>query len=241
MTHLRNALLCALLASLALLALSVAWTVYILPEMVAGIIADEAEATRQSARAAINDALFVAQQEIAATRQETLAVVRSTTVDAKSEITALRADLRAEIGSTRTGALMRLDALTSIFCSQLTETNRHIGTVMQAYAGIPTVVGERVDEFTDCRRNGLCWQGQISDTLFAARMAARSVATAAPEMAKTAQRIADNSDRTTASTAGMMRNFEQATKPLPWWARLTLQVAPAAGQVALPFVIGRIK
>jgi len=56
-------------------------------------------------------------------------------------------------------------------------------------------------------------------------------------------RIVANSDRTAASTAKVMSNLAEATKPLPKWARWTLgitgAVAPtAAGAVSIAVATG---
>lgn len=69
-------------------------------------------------------------------------------------------------------------------------------------------------------------------------MAARGIAEAADAAGKAApafiatwDRIGKNSDRATESTARVMGNFAEATKPLPKWMRLGLAVAPPMVQV----------
>ncbi len=58
----------------------------------------------------------------------------------------------------------------------------------------------------------------------------RTANRAFPEFTARMDRIAANSDRTTAASAGLFRNLEHATKPLPRWMRIGLGVAPPLAQ-----------
>src|SRR2546421_10881112 len=95
---------------------------------------------------------------------------------------ALGADIRLALKTTdnrmasiQANANAQLSTLTAVIDKQLTATNTSVSTLTTAYAGLPASIGERVDPFTDCRRNSLCWQNQVSDNLFAARTTLRDV------------------------------------------------------------------
>lgn len=62
--------------------------------------------------------------------------------------------------------------------------------------------------------------------------AARRIDAAMPQFLTRIDRIAENSDRTTAASAGLFKNLETATKPLPRWMRIGLGVAPPLAQTA---------
>ncbi len=86
--------------------------------------------------------------------------------DTVKQLDALRKDTFKELASIRGDGL-------KIANEQLAETNKQVGRLVTAYADIPKNVGERLDEFTDCKRNKLCLQGQASDTMQALRATSR--------------------------------------------------------------------
>ncbi|MEN6534271.1 MAG: hypothetical protein ABFD89_11455, partial [Bryobacteraceae bacterium] len=58
----------------------------------------------------------------------------------------------------------------------------------------------------------------------------RTANRAFPQFTAGVNQVVANSDRTTAASAGLIRNLEQATKPLPKWLRIGLGVAPPLAQ-----------
>jgi hypothetical protein len=103
-----------------------------------------------------------------------------------------------------------------------------------------TVVAARLDYWTNCDANGLCWQGAITDTLLAARRAALTVDRVAPRMAEAAEATSASVAATAQASAETAKNIALITKPAPRWARwagITLGIAAPAAQVALPFAV----
>lgn len=100
----------------------------------------------------------------------------------------------------------------------------------------------RIDYYTDCENNGLCWQGAATDALLAARRAALSVDQAMPRIVAAAEGSAAGVQATAAASAATAANLAELTKPGPRWLRwvgLGLGVAAPAAQVALPFALRR--
>lgn len=65
-----------------------------------------------------------------------------------------------------------------------------------------------------------------------AAQAARRIDAAMPQLLTRIDRIAQNSDRTTAASAGLFKHLEEATKPLPKWLRYPLSVTGAIAPTA---------
>jgi hypothetical protein len=100
-------------------------------------------------------------------------------------------------------------------------------------------IQDGLEDFLDCgdanahcffnRWAGISWQTE--QTLRAITASANRVERAIPTFLSTWDRIGQNSDKTTQATAEVMGNFAAATKPLPTWMRLGLNVAPPVVQV----------
>jgi len=164
---------CVALAALAfvlvcggLALLQVKQTAKALPKLTQDTIHTEFEATRNLVSAKF-DAVDKRVEFLAKT---TDARIGSLQADTFKELGSIRNDTFAQLTAVRTEGLQALNA-------QLTETNKHVGTLVGAYADIPKVVGARLDPFTDCSKNKLCLQGQAADTLFAMRTTSRDVST----------------------------------------------------------------
>jgi hypothetical protein len=76
----------------------------------------------------------------------------------------------------------------------------------------------------------------------------RAVEQATPEILDTVKRVGSNIEATTKAsteasqaTAQVMKNFAEATKPLPKWLRVFLAVAPPSVQIAYTMAIGAAK
>jgi hypothetical protein len=100
----------------------------------------------------------------------------------------------------------------------------------------------RLDYWTDCDQNGLCWQGAATDTMLAIRRAALSVDRAMPQIVASAEASAQGVKATAQASAQTAENLARITQPGPRWLRylgLGLGVAAPAAQTALPFVLRR--
>jgi len=113
---------------------------------------------------------------------------------------------------------------------QLTTANTSVATVTTAYALIPSTVGFRLNKYTDCENNDLCWQGQISDTMFAIRTAGRDVSKTMAGVNRTLPVIqkdlttmsgafAQDIPKITANFNDITANINRLTKP-KWYDRL---------------------
>lgn len=196
-----------------------------------------------------------------------VAEVEALREDAFVEVAAAREDLRQELALMRRESLERVDGAIARADQRLAEAleraDRRIGeaiaeahqvslsaaaTLDEARAGIADAralgreAGARLDYWTNCDANGLCWQGAATDTLLAVRQAALEIRRAAPEMVQAAQASARGVEATAAASAATAANLAQITRPGPRWLRyvgLGLSVAAPASQVALPFALRR--
>lgn len=135
-------------------------------------------------------------------------------------------------------ALAEVRALRVEAQAAISEVRGLVVDVHQSHAA----AAARLDYWTDCERNGLCWQGAVTDTLLAARRAALAVDRGVPQMVAAAEASAAGVQRTAEASAATAANLAQLTKPGPRWLRylgLGLGVAAPAAQVSLPFALRR--
>lgn len=147
-----------------------------------------------------------------------------------NRIGSIQKDLFASIDNIKTESLARVDNLNNTANNQLTETNKSIAKLSDAYSKIPEVVGARFDKQTNCDMNGLCWQNMITDTMVQTRYAARDFGLASqtfqtqfPLLMNDSKIVSDslalNVPKITASIAGVADNIEKLTHP-HWYDRL---------------------
>lgn len=111
-----------------------------------------------------------------------------------------------------------------------------IADVRQSHA----TAAARLDYWTDCDANGLCWQGAATDTLLAVRRAALSVDQAMPRIVAAAEGSAAGVQATAQASAQTAENLARITQPGPRWLRYLgfgLGLAAPAAQTALPFAV----
>lgn len=99
---------------------------------------------------------------------------------------------------------------------------------------------KRLDYWTNCEQNGLCWQGVATDTMLAVRRAALSVDRAMPQIVASAQASAQGVQATAQASAQTAENLAKLTQPGPRWLRylgVGMSIAAPASQIALPFVL----
>jgi len=134
------------------------------------------------------------------------------------------------LASIQTDTFGQVAGLRTDLNSQLMTTNQSVSNLTTAYASVPLAIGARIDKYTDCDTNDLCWQGQFTDTMFAARTASRDVSRTMAGINRTLPILTTN--MTTISTtfatdvpkitgnfASITDNINRLTKP-KWYDRL---------------------
>jgi hypothetical protein len=129
------------------------------------------------------------QKEITQVRIDTNAQLTATRESAISEVSGLRSDVRGisnkldfrlasvetktfkEIATIRTETLSRIDAIHK----DLLPVRDSTVSLAKTYEGLPSQWEKRFGPYTDCEKNALCLQGQLSDTMFAVRTASRDI------------------------------------------------------------------
>ena len=193
--------------------------------------------------------------EATALADEQLSLLRR---DAREEIAQTRRELRREIALSRAGLLGRADAAGAAIdqraaaieqaavglLSRATDTATEAAALLAEARTHQRDFVRRIDYWTDCESNGLCWQGLLTDTLMQTRQSALAVGRAVPDIVLAADGAARGIQATAEASAQTSLNLARLTQPGPRWLRwvgLGASVAVPASQVAMPIVIGRIK
>ena len=188
------------------------------------------------------------QAEMQRTRESLQAELRRSTDQLVRETRMVRKDL-----TKQTGELVKTaqDTIRTIEY-ETQETAKATRTLFTTYEKIPEVVGAKFEPWTDCRSvslggsGGACWQAQFTAALGAARYTAgeaartsRAISGLAPDLSQSFRRIAENAERSSASTAKLTENLSKTFRPLPRWIQIPLTVANGAAVTALPFIVSR--
>lgn len=217
-----------LTASICLVMFSVALAIDRIPE----IAAKEAAETREMLRG-----------EITETRGSVVAELATTAKMLDRQATATRRETLAEVRALRTDAVQRIDGALAVVDDRTKGWNRvapAMESLLERYEAVPDQLATSLAPYTNCEVNSLCWQGLVTDNLFAARVTSRAIGTSVPSAMKSIERASVSAADASLATAGVARNLEKATKPLPWWVRF-VPIAGSASQVAVPFVLGNLK
>ena len=188
---------------------------------------------------AFNQIPSIMQSELRETREMANRQITGFRGDAMNKITEVQANLNKEVNGLAKVADSRLDkiqdgtlnavvGLSKNVNAQLTTTNRTLDTLATAYINIPKTIGSRIDYYTDCDKNGLCWQGQITDSMLAWRKSSRDTSSAMDSINKTVPMIAkdwttvSNSlavgvPKITNNVADITHNIEDFTHPKWYW------------------------
>ena len=174
--------------------------------------------------------------------------------DAREELAQTRRELREEIAISRAGLLGRADAAGAAI-------DQRTAVIEQAAVGLLTRATDtataaaalladvrtnqrdfvrRIDYWTDCESNGLCWQGLLTDTLMQTRQSALAIGRAVPDIVRAADGAARGIEATAEASAQTSANLARLTQPGPRWLRyvgLGASVAVPVSQVALPFAV----
>lgn len=141
----------------------------------------------------------------------------------------------ADLTSVLDSRLGAANGSVELAASSFAQTNRELtGALADA-----RTAARRLDYWTDCTNNGLCWQGAITDTLLSVRRAALRVDGAVPQIVSAAEGASRGVQDTAAASAMTAQNLAAITRPAPRWARyvgLGLGIAAPAAVTVLPFV-----
>lgn len=215
----------AALRTVGLLAVCVCacWTVLTAPGRIERWADRQAEATRTMAAGELRAAVAVLDARAASLER---------TADARLADIARRADARMagleSLADRHLGALTaRADARAGEAVLELGRLRADLKPVLDGAAGLEATASRALAMWTP-QVNGLIagWKVTGGETA----QAMKRLDAALPQFIARMDRIAANSDRTTAASAGLFRNLEQATKPLPRWMRIGLGVAPPLAQ-----------
>jgi hypothetical protein len=174
--------------------------------------------------------------------------------DAREELAQTRRELREEIQVSRVGLLARADAAGAAIdqrtaaiegavvgvLSRATETAAEATALLADVRTNQRDFVRRIDYWTDCESNGLCWQGLLTDTLMQTRQSALAIGRAVPDIVRSADGAARGIQATAEASAQTSANLARLTQPGPRWLRyvgLGASVAVPVSQVALPFAV----
>jgi hypothetical protein len=214
----RDALVCVLLISLVFLVFQIRSTVKTADKVVAVtplILQNELQLTRE----AVHD-------ELQQTRDFTGEQVSTLTRTADKRLGSIQHDLNNQITGFRGDVTDYVNWAVYDLNSQLTETNKSVAKLTDAYADLPKTVGDRLDPYTDCKNNALCWQNQFTDTLFAVRTTSRDVSKTMVNVQKTTDlfgvefpKITKNTENITSNINDITVHISKLTTP-HWYDRL---------------------
>jgi hypothetical protein len=183
---------------------------------------------------ATTDATVAAIQPVLEESARTVKAVQPVMEESAKTIEAVRPVLEAA-----TEAVAGAGALVEETKDVIIDLRASIDPIIQYASKSMFHIQDGLEEFLDCdNANAHCfhnrWVGiswQTEQTLRAITASANRVEKAVPTFLSTWDRIGQNSNKTTQATAEVMGNFATATKPLPTWMRLGLNVAPPVVQV----------
>jgi hypothetical protein len=174
--------------------------------------------------------------------------------NAREELAQTRRELREEIAISRVGLLARADAAGAAIdqrtaaieqaavglLSRATDTATEAAALLADVRANQRDFVRRIDYWTDCEQNGLCWQGLLTDTLMQTRQSALAIGRAVPDIVRSADGAARGIQATAEASAQTSANLARLTQPGPRWLRyvgLGASIAVPVSQVALPFAV----
>jgi hypothetical protein len=172
------------------------------------------------------------QEEITLTRTGVTKEITITRAELLSRVDVIQTDLRSatnkidyrlasienrafsELATTRTDAFQRIDALHR----DILPVRDSILTLSKTYNDVPAKLDERFGPYTDCKKNALCLQGQLSDTMFAVRTASRDIGSNSGVIASNFTNLTSNvslaSDSIKTGIPKIVQNSEDVTANL---------------------------
>ena len=143
------------------------------------------------------------------------------------------------LGVIQDATMEQVKGLRADLNTQLTQTNSSVAALTTAYAQVPAILGSRLDKYTDCDKNELCWQGQFSDSMFAIRTTSRDVSDTMvginhtlpiveTNITKLSDTFAVEVPKITTNVAGITDNINKLTHP-HWYDRILGYVGLGVG------------
>lgn len=223
MERLKQALVCALLATLIAVAVSAcvfireaARTVQVLPAVVERQIEKQGAETQAAALRAIAQVRRDAIREIGVTRRDLLARVDVLTATADARLAGLHATVEANLQRAN-DSIAEVSAVAS-----------GARPVLDNAAKITAQVDDTLPLFLDCDHNPNCVFNRYVGVAQGVERMARAWGEQAKPLSESATRIAANTDKTTA-------NIERITRPVhPFWR--VVAVLPFVGQLVGPYI-----
>lgn len=196
--------------------------------------ASEVTATAQTANKTLLELPRTFDTRLESTQTQVLSQIDKIQIRLFGEVHNLVQKTDTRMGSIETKLFDSIDGARFDFNSQLTTTNQSVSTLVAAYAQVPAAVGSRYERdfnpYFDCKKNGLCIQGQATDTLFAIRDASRSTSKTMSGIKEIMPKVeghiltisntfATDIPKITTNFASITGNIDRLTKP-KWYDRL---------------------
>ncbi|MCL4796579.1 MAG: hypothetical protein KJZ84_18590 [Bryobacteraceae bacterium] len=134
---------------------------------------------------------------------------------------------------TRTAEILRQTETTTSAATGVLESTNRLTTSLEPWLDCGTP-----EQGRECLQSKLWWMTLKADSVMT------NIAIATPKLVEAAELSARSGQQAAASAAHTSANLAAITKPGPrWlrWAGVGLSVAAPASQVAMPFVLGRLK
>jgi hypothetical protein len=210
----------------------------------------ECALTIRAWRALPDQVLMLASEQITATQSIVDARLASLEARADTQLTATRAEVLRRVDSliersdarvaeslalvdTRAAEILRqTEATTSAATGVLESTNRLTASLE------PWLDCGTPEQGRECLQSKLWWMTLKADSVMT------NIAIATPRLVEAAELSARSGQQAAASAALTSANLATITKPGPrWlrWAGVGLSVAAPASQIAMPFVLGRLR
>ncbi len=210
----------------------------------------ECALTIRAWRALPDQVLMLASEQITATQSIVDARLASLEARADTQLTATRAEVLRRVDSliersearvaeslalvdTRTAEILRQTEATTSAATGVLETTNRLTTSLEPWLDCGTP-----EQGRECLQSKLWWMTLKADSVMT------NIAIATPRLVEAAELSARSGQQAAASAALTSANLATITKPGPrWlrWAGVGLSVAAPASQIAMPFVLGRLR
>jgi len=210
----------------------------------------ECALTIRAWRALPDQVLMLASEQITATQSIVDARLASLEARADTQLTATRAEVLRRVDSliersdtrvaeslalvdTRTAEILRQTESTTSAATDVLETTNRLTASLEPWLDCGTP-----EQGRECLQSKLWWMTLKADSVMT------NIAIATPRLVEAAELSARSGQQAAASAALTSANLATITKPGPrWlrWAGVGLSVAAPASQIAMPFVLGRLR
>lgn len=210
----------------------------------------ECAITIRAWRALPDHVLMLASEQITATQSIVDARLASLEARADTQLTATRAEVLRRVDSliersdtrvaesltlvdNRAAEILRQTEATTSAATDVLETTNRLTASLEPWLDCGTP-----EQGRECLQSKLWWMTLKADSVMT------NIAIATPRLVEAAELSARSGQQAAASAALTSANLATITKPGPrWlrWAGVGLSVAAPASQIAMPFVLGRLR